>query len=798
MHDVSKLLSTLSRDWSDKRSVKECLRSKAVPCPEVRKAMMLADQEVDISYQQVIEYLLPSLNQSGDTREMLTRLATVFRFLQYLLEKNDNNQRIVQLLQAILASIPMAACSDVNHAYNGDFTETTNSQKQQLALFAIGSLLRVNHYVTRKPFLLSPVWKGISDLAKVLGSLPPEMSQMATKYLLDHINDGFMSLPTAPDVVKQIFFIKVLTFLVGRLSVLLTIGSDLHESLSHRFLKTIYVLRGLKMALIEMGDKALQQGVDQVSTKTEKCMSTWLTRRQQDSSVSVLELLMETSTRDIHKSLDLAFVQGRSLTILQVVERVIANDSQRTPQELEHMLALMEELVFDLLPREWSAASSDFQNLLLQSTTTVVDALIVCDQSLHLERTSFHFLLIRWLSLRDVHPFTREMVTFIIHLFTIEHCGYEQSNSFLSLLVMLSTDGRTSTELRTGISNCLSRLLQSQIRDNVKSLLVVARNSVLDSTHRKRKRSKHQRHQTLQLRDVAALTRLVVTLPDNNAQLPVGKNQFHQLVIKASMVTNGLHSLIDLFLERDNQVGLRGRRFADLGVLILRRIRVSLEKENRLTTAEVVRLCRVIELCESLATEWISPLEIERIRVLGVIGQAITEDTPSAQLQKLAKSFYSLLGETNWLISAYAMTSFVRFASTVPAVHKRILAECVPPKAQALFKQRLSGQIQPAGLDDTCLLRARCATRLISQRHRTKCILTKPNKISVALGSFVISMPTQEGRNALVVFPPGDDSVRDIEYFRNGEESLTIQELHGFTSQPDGSCHLLLRERDRS
>ncbi|GAX27827.1 hypothetical protein FisN_13Hh066 [Fistulifera solaris] len=798
MHDVSTLIKTLSRDWSDKRSVKECLRSKAVPCPEVRKAMMLADEEVEVSYQQVTEYILPSLSQSGGTLEMLTRFATVFRFLQYLLEKNDNNQRIVQLLQTILANTPATACSDVNFAYNGDLAETAIHQKQQLALFAVGSLLRLNHYVTRKPFLLSPVWKGICDLAKVLGSLPPEMSQMATKYLLDLMNDGFMSLPTAPDVTKQIFFIKVLTFLVGRLGVLLTLGGDLHESLSERFLKTIYFLRGLKMAVIQIGDKALQQGVDQVTTKTEKCVSTWLAKRQQDGLASVLQLLMVTSTLEIHKSLDLAFVQGRSLTILEVLERVIANDAQRSQQDIEHFLKLIEELMFDLLPREWSAASFDFQNHLLQSITTIVDGLIVCDLCLQMERTAFHYLLIRWLSLNDVHPFTGELLITIIQLFTIEHCYYDQSSSFLSLLVKLSTDGRTSTELRSGISNCLSRLLQSQIRDKVKSLLVVARNSILKSTHRKRKLSKHHTHQTLLFGDVAALTRLVVTLPDNNAQLPAESNQFHQSVIRASMMTNGLHSLIDLFLQRGSQIEHRGRRCADLGVLILRRIRESIEKENRPTTADVVRLCRVIELCESLVTGKISPLELERIRVLGVLGQAITEDTPSTQLQKLAKTFYSLLAETNWLVSAYTMTSFVRFASTVPAVHKRFLAECVPPKAQGLFKQRLSGQIQPIGLDDAHMLRARCATRLMPQRHRTSCLLKKPNKISLALGSFVISMPTQEGRNALVVFPPGDDSIRDIEYFRNGEESLIIQELHGLASQPDGSCHMVLRERGRS
>lgn len=801
MDEVSSLLRALSRDWSDKQSVKECLRSKAVPCPEVRKAMMIADQEVDVSYQQVIEFFLPSIQQPGETLEMITRLATVFRFLQYLIEKNDNNQRIAQLLQAILSNIPVSVCSHVDRVYVCDFTETTSDQRQQLALFALGSLLRLNHYVTQKPFLLSPLWKGICDLAKALGSLPQEILQLATKSLLDLIDGGIASLPTAEDVAKQIFFAKVLTYLASRLGIIFSIGIDLQASLSERFLKTSYVLRGLKMAVAKTADEVLQQGVDQVVTKTEKCLSTWLAKRQQDDWASMLALLIATSARGINEgatSLDLAFVQGRSLTILKVIQLVTTSDSQRSLQEVDHLLALMDELLFDLLPKEWSASLSDFQNLLVQSVKTLVDALVVCDHSLQLERTSFHFLLVRWMSLSDAHPFTKEMISCILHLFTIEHCRNEENCSFLSLLVKLSTDGRTSAALVTAISNCLGRLLQSQLRDKVKSFFMDARTSILNPSYRKRKLTKQQGPSTLQVSDFAALTRLVVALPAYDAPLPVTKNsQFRQSVLEAAMMTRGLNSLIDLLLQCGKQNEHGGRPVADLGVLVLRRIRTSIEKENRPSTPDVVRLCRALEFCESLSIERISPLGLERIRVLGVIGQAITEDISAAELQKLAKSFHTLLSDENWLVCAYTMTSFVRFASTIPAVHKRFLSECVPPKAQPLFKQRLSGYIQRPGKDSVNLLRAHCTRGLLSQGLTTKCLLKKPNKVPMAVGSFVISMPTQEGRNALVIFPPGEDSIRDIEYFRNGEDCIVIQELHGITSQPEGPYHFVLRESGR-
>lgn len=765
---------------------------------------MLANQDVGVSYQQVVDFFLPSLQRSEETIELITRLATVFRFLQYLIEKNDSNQQVVDLLQRVISVIPAPVCSNADEIYVCDFANTTDHLRQpQLALFALGSLLRLSHYVSRKPFLLSPLWKGISELTKKLGSAPQDLMQVAIKSLLDLINEGITSLPTVKDLNRQIYCIKVLAFLVSRLSTILSLGGDLHASLSESFLKACYFLRGIKMA-VEDSDEGLQQGVSQVMTKTEKCLLSWLAKPQQDNVASLLTLLIETSARGMNKVVtasDLAFIQGRSLTILQVIERTTTSESQRPLQEVERLLELIEELLFDLFPRQWSSISSDICTLLPQSIKTIVTALVSCDHSLQMERISFHFLLVRWLSLSEVHPFTREIVTSILHLFAVEHCRYEEGCPFLSLLVKLSMDGRTSVALKTGISNCLGRLLQSQtLREKVKSFLLDGRISILNPSKRKRKLAQ-QSPPKMQISDVAAITRLVVDLPAYDAPLPVTKpSQFRQSVIQASMVATGLHSLIEIFFQCDKQQSVHDRRqITDLGVLVLRRIRTSIEKENRPSSAEVVRLCRILERCERMSTKTLSPLELERIRVLGAIGQVITEDTPSAQLEKLVKSFSTLLSnENNWLISAYAMTSFVRFASTIPAIHKRFLSECVPPKAQTLLKQRLQGRTDLSGQDIIRSLQARCARGLIPQRIRSKCLLKKPNNILLPLGSFVISMPTQEGRSALVIFPPGEDSIKDIDYFRNGDNSVTVQELHGTALQPDGSCRFVLREPSRA
>ena len=39
-----------------------------------------------------------------------------------------------------------------------------------------------------------------------------------------------------------------------------------------------------------------------------------------------------------------------------------------------------------------------------------------------------------------------------------------------------------------------------------------------------------------------------------------------------------------------------------------------------------------------------------------------------------------------------------------------------------------------------------------------------PDQLSIALGSYFLTMPTQDGRKAVVIFPPDESSLKDIQY----------------------------------
>ena len=71
-------------------------------------------------------------------------------------------------------------------------------------------------------------------------------------------------------------------------------------------------------------------------------------------------------------------------------------------------------------------------------------------------------------------------------------------------------------------------------------------------------------------------------------------------------------------------------------------------------------------------------------------------------------------------------------------------------------------------------------------------------KVAIVPGSYLLSMPTQNGRSALVIFPPGEQSLDDIDMMLGdeGREGKDVLELHR-ASVVDGDdgfgCNLFCR-----
>jgi hypothetical protein len=202
---------------------------------------------------------------------------------------------------------------------------------------------------------------------------------------------------------------------------------------------------------------------------------------------------------------------------------------------------------------------------------------------------------------------------------------------------------------------------------------------------------------------------------------------------------------------------------------------------------------------------------IEAIQVLGEIGMMLDErmttystDQQQQILQRIIECFSSILICPYWTIRLYAMTAFVQFASTIPTKYKFILPQCVPSSLQKLLQCRLQnkvylddtttwnehnvGILQQQWIDKFCniLIRQHDESRRSSGCYsnddaneyeqepaavavaadRPEIIDDRISKstsstfVTVPVGSYCMTMPTQEGRTALVIFPP--DAMDDI------------------------------------
>lgn len=68
-------------------------------------------------------------------------------------------------------------------------------------------------------------------------------------------------------------------------------------------------------------------------------------------------------------------------------------------------------------------------------------------------------------------------------------------------------------------------------------------------------------------------------------------------------------------------------------------------------------------------------------------------------------------------------------------------------------------------------------------------VFPSPHSICLQAGSFIIRMPAQEGRHALVVFAPGEESKQDIQYMLDDDACMnTVKRLkHDYTMLLDSS-----------
>ena len=212
-------------------------------------------------------------------------------------------------------------------------------------------------------------------------------------------------------------------------------------------------------------------------------------------------------------------------------------------------------------------------------------------------------------------------------------------------------------------------------------------------------------------------------------------------------------------------------------------------------------LCRTDTVTAKDMNVSYTTLFIEATQYLGEIGMILNVRlvTYSMQqqhqiLQSVVECFYTVLSSPYWTIRLHGLTALVQFASTISQRHASLLPKCVPSSMQKSLQCRLQNKIY---FDDTTTMndadvqllqkqfyekylreleqhaqRVSKSTRrydnsLVEVPEQQGNVEDVPSKMlesySVPAGSYCMTMPTQEGRNALVIFPPNAmDDIRTM------------------------------------
>jgi hypothetical protein len=273
------------------------------------------------------------------------------------------------------------------------------------------------------------------------------------------------------------------------------------------------------------------------------------------------------------------------------------------------------------------------------------------------------------------------------------------------------------------------------------------------------------------------------------------------------------------FKKENATAGTRGAdsssNLTSLGVALFRYLHKSCLKSAELQPQQAIVLiqaiCRVFRCIlessdngqqQSLAVAVI----MEGIRVLQVVSRGLSCNTQSAMMEQLGRIFHQLLSHKEWTVRAHAMSSLVVFASTVPTAHKQVLPSCLPINMASLLQCRLKGTAAPS---DGLSMQHQCAQKMFSLVQFDAGIVspfggdsvfpTISSSVVIPAGSLVVKMPIYQdngaaGRTALVIFPPGEQSMEDIAYMQNANENPhTIEKMHRMQSVP-GGYKMILRE----
>jgi hypothetical protein len=477
----------------------------------------------------------------------------------------------------------------------------------------------------------------------------------------------------------------------------------------------------------------------------------------------------------------------------------------------------------------------------LHSTTTFLVraevSLMTTDGS---KRAQFHRLILRWLAgfsqdqfanSSKCHPMTTQFVSSLVYVYLIKSPSME-IHAVLSLMVKLLFDARTSTAFRSNIALVLSRLLASKHPLSV-TLASLTENQFSQfwkeacskSSHQKKRKRKKPRLpsaiQTFTLGDVQAIGTILSLVQcysssllrdsvksfiqedglSNNGRKKEGLKSVALLLwymagaIVDSNTTSGLLSdsdrstvlqrLVERAVTELSKGGLDQSPDLPMPLLMSTMSILRAACGRAVPCLPLKSLCHLLELCtRANPSPGSECLLLEGTGLIGSLAESISESCSNEILASIRVIFVQTLSSQDTTVVRLALGSLVRFGRRLSANHASLLPTLLPSNRIPLFQARAQGLVwKPSG---NCKIRmdfehfndlGTSLEALVHPRGLEKSMFPTLRSYHIACGSFYLQMPTKDGRQAIVIFPPGEQSLEDIRHMYEVQDSDDLPNL---------------------
>jgi hypothetical protein len=205
------------------------------------------------------------------------------------------------------------------------------------------------------------------------------------------------------------------------------------------------------------------------------------------------------------------------------------------------------------------------------------------------------------------------------------------------------------------------------------------------------------------------------------------------------------------------------------------------------------------------------------IRALSSVGRGVSVNNAQQALLEIARGINQILLSSQWTIRTFCLSSVISFAQALPEAQRGVVVRSIPETCHELLSCRKQNVLL-VSFGDLEMARSLFMARSfgVHQRRwkrRRQTSSTRPlfkkwssrTSTVVEPGSYLMIMPTQEGRQAIVIFQPCPESLRDIRFMIgicDDDEPMTqstlptVMQVQAFASTSDGCCKMITHQAE--